>query len=84
MGRPVEEHLGKRLATRDHIMSTRQHIHEAVRSFLWEESGTTAVEYAVMLAMILCVIIITIGSFGAGQHSMWGKIDSDMQAHGIN
>jgi pilus assembly protein Flp/PilA len=48
-----------------------------------DEEATTAVEYAVMLAMILMAVIAGIGSFGTAQNSMWGRIDTQMQAHGI-
>ena len=56
----------------------------ALLTFLRNEEATTAVEYAVMLAMILSMIIAAIGSFGTQTGGMWGNIDSEMQAHGIN
>jgi pilus assembly protein Flp/PilA len=52
--------------------------------FLCDEDGPTAVEYAVMLALILSVVIVAVSSFGAAQDSYWGRIDGRMQAHGIN
>jgi Flp pilus assembly pilin Flp len=54
------------------------------QSFCRDEQATTAVEYAVMLAMILAVIILAIGNFGVAGNSMFGRIDSQMQAHGIH
>lgn len=69
---------------REQAMSKQHTTIEFWRRFVFEDSGTTAVEYAVMLAMILAVIIATIGSLGSGQNSMWGNIDGEMQAHGIN
>ncbi|MGQ9505369.1 MAG: Flp family type IVb pilin [Thermogutta sp.] len=46
------------------------------RSFIWEETGATAVEYAVMLALIILVMIGTIGQFGSETHGLWsGSID---------
>lgn len=52
---------------------------------LWkDDEGTTAVEYAVMLAMILIVIIGAITSFGGAGNGMYGRIDTQMRAHGIN
>ena len=57
---------------------------QRVRSFLHDEQATTAVEYAVMLALILSVIITAISAFGGAQGSYWGRIDNNMQAHGIN
>jgi len=46
------------------------------QSFLRRESGATAVEYAVMLALIILVMIGTIGQFGSETHGLWsGSID---------
>ena len=40
------------------------------------EIGATAVEYAVMLALIIVVMIGTIGQFGSETHGLWsGSID---------
>lgn len=55
----------------------------SVRTFLTDESGPTAVEYAVMLAAILCTIILAISAVGTASGGMWGTIDSEMEAHGI-
>jgi pilus assembly protein Flp/PilA len=52
--------------------------------FLRDDSGPTAVEYAVMLALILSVVIVAVSAFGGAQDSYWGRIDGSMQAHGIN
>ncbi len=51
--------------------------------FLREEEATTAVEYAVMLALILVTMIGAIGALGAESGGMWGGIDTDMKAAGI-
>ena len=56
----------------------------AVCRFLRDDSGPTAVEYAVMLALILGVIISTVTAFGGAQSGYWGRIDSEMQAHNFN
>lgn len=50
---------------------------------LVDDDGTTAVEYSVMLAMILLVVIVGISAFGASQDSYWGRINTQMQSHGI-
>lgn len=51
---------------------------------LWrEECAATAVEYAVLLALILVAVIAAIGSVGAQTGGMWGTIDSDLQAAGF-
>ena len=49
---------------------------------LGDEDGATAVEYAVMLALILMVIIGAIGSVGSTSGGMWGGIQNDLDAHG--
>ncbi len=51
--------------------------------FLRDESGPTAVEYAVMLAMILMAVIAVIGVVGNQAGGMWGNIDSEFNAHGF-
>jgi pilus assembly protein Flp/PilA len=59
----------------------------AMRHFfrtLWrQEDAATAVEYAVMLALILIAIIGAIGSVGAQTGGMWGDIDSDLITAGF-
>lgn len=52
-------------------------------SFLREEEAATAVEYAVLLALILMAVFGAIGSVGAGTGGMWGTIDSNMSAAGL-
>ncbi len=54
------------------------------RRFCRDEEATTAVEYAIMLAMIISVIILAIGNFGLAGNGMFGRIDNQMRAHGIN
>jgi pilus assembly protein Flp/PilA len=44
-----------------------------VRRFLEDESGPTAVEYAVMLALILAVVIIAISSVGGSTAQKWNN-----------
>jgi|YNPMSStandDraft_1061717.scaffolds.fasta_scaffold01179_14 pilus assembly protein Flp/PilA len=53
-----------------------QQILARLRYFVRRESGATAVEYAVMLALIILVMIGTIGQFGSETHGLWsGSID---------
>jgi pilus assembly protein Flp/PilA len=55
-----------------------------VLKLLRDESATTAVEYAVMLAMILLVLIVGVMSFGNAQNGSWVKINSELTGHGFN
>ncbi len=50
---------------------------------LRNEDGTTAVEYAVMLAMILMAVISAIGSLGSETGGMWGSINGNLEDVGF-
>ena len=54
-----------------------------IRHFMASEDGPTAVEYAVMLALILIAIIGAIGAVGAQTGGLWGTLDTDMEAAGL-
>lgn len=54
-----------------------------IRRFLKSESAATAVEYAVMLALILLACLGAISTFGTGQGSRWNDIDSKLDAAGF-
>ena len=54
-----------------------------VLSFLRDDEASTAVEYAVMLALILMVIIGSIVSLGQGNGGMWSSNGSALQAAGF-
>ncbi len=47
---------------------------QAVLSFLKNEDGPTAVEYAVMLALIIVVCIAAIGAIGSRANSVFQKV----------
>lgn len=51
---------------------------KTLRRFFFEEDGTTAVEYAVMLALILLSAISAISTFGVGTGGLWGGIAADL------
>lgn len=51
--------------------------------FLRDESGTTSVEYSIMLGFILTVVIAAVATFGGGQNKSWIGINNSMQAHGF-
>ncbi len=46
----------------------------ALRRFLADESGPTAVEYAVMLALIIVVCIASITTLGTNANSTFGNV----------
>ena len=48
--------------------------------FLQQEEAATAVEYAVMLAMVLLAVIGAISMVGEETSNMWGGIDRDVSA----
>jgi pilus assembly protein Flp/PilA len=51
---------------------------------LWrEEDAATAVEYAVLLALILIAVISAIGSVGSQTGGMWGTIENDLNTAGF-
>lgn len=50
----------------------------AIKKFLCSDDATTAVEYAVMLAMILVAIIIGVTSAGGGVSAWWTNIKNDL------
>jgi pilus assembly protein Flp/PilA len=56
---------------------------KAIQAFFREEQAATAVEYAVMLAMIIVTCVAAISSFGSASNGMWGGIDSDLDAVGF-
>jgi Flp pilus assembly pilin Flp len=49
-----------------------------VWEFLCREQATTAVEYAVMLALIIMTAIVAITSFGGTTGTMWGNVGTDI------
>jgi pilus assembly protein Flp/PilA len=51
--------------------------------FIREEQAATAVEYAVMLALILLAMIGTIKALGASSGGMWGDNYGKMKAAGF-
>jgi pilus assembly protein Flp/PilA len=54
-----------------------------ITRMLWDEQAATAVEYAVMLAMILLAVLGAIGSVGSQAGGMWGGIERDLQNAGF-
>jgi len=52
----------------------------SIRTFLDEEDAATAVEYAVLLALILISVIGAIGNVGAETGKLWGGIEEDLKS----
>ena len=50
-----------------------------INEFLRDEGGTTAVEYAVMLALLILVMIAGITSFGGGTGNLFSSIASGVE-----
>lgn len=55
-----------------------QSIQQRVSQFLSDESGPTAVEYAVMLALILGLCLVGIGALGIATLDMWTGNSNDI------
>lgn len=56
---------------------------QSIRRFLSSDDGTTAVEYAVMIALIIVVALVGLQATGGGAAGWWSDIDSDLQSHGF-
>jgi len=54
-----------------------------ITRFICADEAATAVEYAVMLAMILMAVIAAIGSVGVQTGGMWGGIDRNLKSAGF-
>jgi pilus assembly protein Flp/PilA len=57
-------------------------LYKSIRQFIASEEATTAVEYAVLLAMILVAIIIGVTQAGGGVSAWWGNIRTDLDSYG--
>ena len=51
---------------------------QKVRQFLLSEEGPTAVEYAVMLSLIVCVCLLAITNIGSHASSVFSKAASSI------
>lgn len=52
----------------------------AVKRFLQDDSGPTAVEYAVLLALILMSALITVSTVGRGTGGLWAASSNAIDA----
>lgn len=55
----------------------------AIIRFLRSEDGPTSVEYCVMIALILLVVMAGISATGGGVNGWWNDIDTDLDTHGF-
>jgi pilus assembly protein Flp/PilA len=55
---------------------------KTMRRFLAADDATTAVEYAVLLALILVAIIVGVTQAGGGVSAWWGDIRTDLESYG--
>ena len=56
---------------------------ERVRCFFAGEEAATAVEYAVMLALVLLAVIGSVFTLGNETNSRWVQMGTDMTNHGL-
>jgi len=54
-----------------------------IREFISSDEAATAVEYAVMLGLILVSCLATLKSLGDASSGMWGKNNTELKAHGF-
>lgn len=56
---------------------------QAISNFFENDNAATAVEYAVMLALILLSIIAAISQVGGASGSMWGNNNTQLKNAGF-
>lgn len=54
-----------------------------IHDFLKGDQAATAVEYAVMLGLILVSCLATLKVVGDGSNGIWGKSRAELEAHGF-
>jgi len=54
-----------------------------LQRLLWGEEAATAVEYAVMLGMVLLAVVGMVGLLGSQSGGMWGNIVSELIENGF-
>ncbi|WLD09981.1 Flp family type IVb pilin [Planctellipticum variicoloris] len=54
----------------------------SVKKFLVSEDGPTAVEYAVMLALIIIVCLTAIGNIGTSANTKFGEVNDALKGGG--
>lgn len=56
---------------------------KSCKAFFSDRDGATTVEYCVMLAMILLVMLVGITAAGGGVKGWWTDIDNELQSNGF-
>lgn len=51
---------------------------ELIRRIRRCEQGATAVEYGLIIAMIVIAIVASLGNFGDGSQSMWNRVSNQV------
>lgn len=59
------------------------YIRSAIKRLIHDTEGTTAVEYAVMLALILVTMIVGITATGSGVSDWWNDINTELSSSGF-
>jgi len=54
-----------------------------IKNFICGEEAATAVEYAVMLALIIVTCVGGVLLVGQKTEIMWGNVDTELQGHGF-
>lgn len=62
--------------------ATMKNLKEKFQKFLRDEEGATAVEYAVMVALIIVVCIVAIGWIGTGANQAFTTVANSLPGSG--
>ena len=57
------------------MTGTGMHIVELFKALLSEDSGATAIEYGLIIALIALAIMTSLESFADGSTGMWGRVE---------
>lgn len=57
---------------------------EQLRAFLYDESGATAIEYALIIALLGAGLVTTMGSMGGGVNNNFLELGNTIERQDIN
>lgn len=60
----------------------KQRAWKQIRNFLRDEEGATAVEYGVMVALIIAVAIVAVATLGGKVNTAFTKTNTELTAKG--